>query len=913
MLKQYILSSFLGICCVIAIAQNDPWMQHLVLDYVRTESQKVLDCHISCKGSHVSFVNGAIAVRDVFVMPKNGEKRWYWSAKNFTMCFSWWQLLLYGTLDFSSALRKLVLYSKVQDAVPAIAPHLQLLFLGPQLDVYTFLKDMSIEEAHIKLEDHQNQADIEVQFDMQAKQIDNCMKATIDLYDGFLCHKNRALCNALSGSFQMDAFDGKPYIDMCMRGAASVCVPQLGNANTPCNISCSWQHNRGVLSLKNLDHSFAIDPVIIQKDGQCTRATVSAKVPLAYVWCMLCDEQENMHISGDCDVNIEAVIVEGAPLAKGHICAKRIAFDNTEIGSLAKMTFQATPEQCKGKLYLQRTSGACGAGLWHWDLATKSGSVELKNTSRLTFSPKHDWRILPEDVHVSLALSPDGQATVMYTAQATHTKTEDTIASQGVVSIDDTQVEAQGQFDGHDYALQATRAPRFVLHELRYGADDDPLIAVSARDAYIYDTSIQIGCIKEFIKKHWQRELQGEGTLQAHIEKKDHIYQANVQLQDGAIRLPRTYNFVSGLRATAYIDPEVKLCTVRDFHCDLHNGVLSSERMHLAFADDFTPRFVFAPLVLEQCLLNVGKQLFAIVSADFLLQKNDRIGTMLSGNIFLDRAQLKENIFSQVFQKNMRLHTAYSLEGSHDQLQCDLHIKTKYPVRVQTPFLKTDARIDLHMQNNMRQPHITGDIRLSTGQLHFPYRPLYIAKGALHFMPGKIDDPIIELVAKNTIKKHNIMLQASGSLQDPHVTLEASPTLSEEQIISLLLVGSQEESLNMVMPALLVQNVSSLLFGYDQSMQNMNSYFGKFLKPFRRIHLVPSFIDQSGRGGLRGAIEIDISDRWRAIIQKNFSLTEDTRFELEYLFSDDISVRGVRDIRRDLIGEVETRWKFGDG
>ena len=913
MLKQYILSFVLGISCVIAIAQNDPWMQQLVLDYLRIQSQSVLDCHISCKCSRLSFVNGALEVHDVFVMPKDGNRSWYWSAHNFTIRFSWWQLLLYGTLDFSSALKTFVMHSTMHDTVPAIAPHLQLLFLGPQLDVYTFLKDMSIEDAHISLEDPENGADLTVQFDMQAKQIDNCMKATIDLYDGKVCHRKRALCNALSGSFQLEAFDGRPYVDMCMRGAASVCVPQLGSTNTPCNISCSWQHNRGILSLKNLDHSFAIDPVIIHKDDQNVRATVSAKVPLAYVWCMLCDEQENTRISGDCDLNVEVLMSEHTSLAKGHLSAKRMAFDESEIGSLAKMTFHATPEHCKGKLYVQRTSGACGAGTWSWDVATRSGSVELKNTSRLTFSPKHDWRILPEDVHMSLALSPDGQATVMYTAQATHTKTEDTIASQGVIAIDTTQVEAQGQFDGHDYALQATLSPSFVLHELRYGADDAPLIAVNADEEHAYDMSIHVGCIKKFIKKHWQRELQGEGTLQAHIEKQDTLYKAAIHLQDGAIRLPRTYNFVSGLRATAYVDPGAKTCTIHDFHCDLHNGVLSSERMHLACADDFTPRFVFAPLVLEQCLLNVGKQLFAIVSADLLLQKNDRIGTMLSGNIFLDRAQLKENIFSQVFQKNMRLHTAYSLEGSHDQLQCDLHIKTKYPVRVQTPFLKTDARIDVHMQNNIRQPHITGDIRLSTGQLYFPYRPLYITKGALHFMPGKIDDPIIELVAKNTIKKHNIMLQASGSLQDPHVSLEASPTLSEEQIISLLLVGSQEESLNMVMPALLVQNISSLLFGYDQSMQNVNSYFGKFLKPFRRIHLVPSFIDQSGRGGLRGAIEIDISDRWRAIIQKNFSLTEDTRFELEYLFSDDISVRGIRDIRRDLIGEIETRWKFGDG
>ena len=74
--------------------------------------------------------------------------------------------------------------------------------------------------------------------------------------------------------------------------------------------------------------------------------------------------------------------------------------------------------------------------------------------------------------------------------------------------------------------------------------------------------------------------------------------------------------------------------------------------------------------------------------------------------------------------------------------------------------------------------------------------------------------------------------------------------------------------------------------------------------------MVPSFSDQTGRGGLRGAIEIDVNDRWRALIQKNFSLTEDTRLEVEYLVSDEISVRGVANERRDVGAEVEMRWKF---
>ena len=56
---------------------------------------------------------------------------------------------------------------------------------------------------------------------------------------------------------------------------------------------------------------------------------------------------------------------------------------------------------------------------------------------------------------------------------------------------------------------------------------------------------------------------------------------------------------------------------------------------------------------------------------------------------------------------------------------------------------------------------------------------------------------------------------------------------------------------------------------------------------------------------------MDVGDRWRVMMQKNFSLPEDTKVELEYLLSDEISLKGVRDERGDVRGEVEMRWKFG--
>jgi hypothetical protein len=153
------------------------------------------------------------------------------------------------------------------------------------------------------------------------------------------------------------------------------------------------------------------------------------------------------------------------------------------------------------------------------------------------------------------------------------------------------------------------------------------------------------------------------------------------------------------------------------------------------------------------------------------------------------------------------------------------------------------------------------------------------------------------------------MLYAHGTLQDHHVLLDASPALTEEQIVSLLLVGSPEESLSAVVPALIMQNLKVALLGSGTGSSFLDSYFKQSRMPFS-IHLVPSFTDQTGRGGLRGGLEFLVNDRWRALIQKNFSLSEDTRFELEYAFSDDVGLRVIRDERRDLGGELEMRWKF---
>lgn len=909
MLKQIILSAIIGLCITGYYAHYDPVIRRFVLNSFLEQFSCSLDCNAQAQIDGFSY--NELRLVDLIVAPKNGSA-WFWRAGTFNIAFSWYQLLLYGTFDFSVVLKDFRAVSQLHEDTLGIEEHLYLMFKGPQLAVYTFLKEVVCENASILVEDPEKNRSFTMQLDCKAKKIDNRLKSSIDLFDGSLQAHGRELFKRMSGSLQLDSFDGQPTTDICVKGAASFEIPQLGAEIMPCYVSGSWHHNRGSFSLKNVDHSFAIDPILIKKEAGVLHASLEAKMPISYIVHMCTNENNDDRLQGNCSLQAKMQLSNDDVQGSGNIMVQRMSWQNAEIGSLAKMTFEKKSNMISGGLYLQRTSGACFGGAWSCCPDEGVALAEMKNNARLTFSPKHDWQIFPEDFFVRAERSSDGAYSLFYEGKATHVKAQHHITSAGTIKLEGVDLTAEGKLDDHTYSLNAACDSAIALRTFKYQSPTQEVLAQLNGDANgVYTGFVDVHCVKDLLKKRMQYDLQGEGLFNIAVRPNNNVYSVDLHLHEGTIRLPRTYNFVSGFDCSLLVDPQQKKCIVSDLLCTLHNGSIYSKKMKIILSDDLSPRFVYAPLLIDHCSLNIEKELFAVVSGSMLLSKRQDTGTRLNGTVIIDRAQLKENLFSESFQKNMRSFTSYSFNTRDDEMLCDIAVKTKHPVRVQTPFLQTDARIDLRIRNKIRDPHVFGSVNLAGGQLHFPYKPLYITKGSLHFLPGKLDDPLIELEAKNTIKKNNINLHVTGSLHNHHVSLEASPTLTEEQIISLLLVGSQEESLNIVMPALIMQNIKSMLFGYDQSSQ-MSKYFGKLFKPFKSIHLVPSFIDQSGRGGLRGAIEIDISERCRALIQKNFSLTEDTRFELEYLVTDDISIRATRDIRRDLIGEVEMRYKFGD-
>lgn len=418
---------------------------------------------------------------------------------------------------------------------------------------------------------------------------------------------------------------------------------------------------------------------------------------------------------------------------------------------------------------------------------------------------------------------------------------------------------------------------------------------------------IDVSILKHMLQYYAGIELRGGVPITVTLEKKQHKVIMKFSFQNAHVQIPGTYNFVQDFSLTVVLDLIQRTLKIKDGYCQLHKGNMSVKRGILHIGGIW---YMHIPLILTDIFFNRTQEAVGFLSGSCLISGSVFKPECVS-NLSLDQGSCKYVDIHSWLKGSLGM--SFLRAGNINiPIKMNVNVKTQSPLHIDIPFMQAQCVSNMHIFSYNHDVNVEGGVTIIAGTLHFPYRSLYITHGRIVFMPQHINDPLIELVARGRIKKYQVIMRITGSLQQPDVHLESIPSLQDEQIITLLLSGSDKGSFAFAMPSVLLHNAHKWVFPKKEvhNSSKFQHYIRGFLEPFRHIRIIPSFIDQTSRGGFRGAIEITVSERLRAIIQKNFSLTEDTKLEVEYALSDDIMLRAIRDERGDLGGEVEMRWKF---
>ena len=903
MLKKIFFALFVGLIAVFFSMRDDQWIKDYVGNHFKRVFEKTFNCTVACDVVSIDFLHPCIVLNNVKVSsaPDSHEK-WQWRCKELSSECTWRSLLLYRMIDLSVSVNQLCVTSDITGVKPDIFPHVKKIIKGMPRGLPVHLQLVEIRNATCTASNTQKTLSFSCSFDSWSKRVDGVLCSRMEIKSSCARMYERLCWDTLSGVITWDKrTDGFHVVTDC-----TCDIPQLAQLGTACRVKGKLQGQRGYFFVESKDKTLSINPVTVSIIDDKIIVACSAQFPFSYLSHLVANDAIKIGSSGTCSLKTIANLTDLSRGLNGHLDIKNVQFGRGLSDASCKIYFSRRGRKWKGgaQVHLMPTVEINGA--WHWDEDTNKGSLEATNNLLIEIPGTRYWNMRPHECNVKISFDKQHGISGKYSGIVRNAKLDRQVALAGHIKEQNKKLCIEGKVGDTAYQVRYKLEPHVCFEQFSLKNKDSLSLTSIKRDGNTIKGEIEFPLIRSVVKGLLQYDVQGEGRFVVSACLEGQCLTGNITLVDGTIRVPETYNFMNEFCATFALDYLNKKAVVKDVVCTLHKGTISCKRAVAYFDERLVPSFVHAPFKMNSCLLNVQRDLFAVVSGSLLVTRSKKSCARIYARLILERSQLKENLFSQGFQKNLFTITNEAFNSNDVRIDCDVTIGTRDPIRVKTSFLETAANVNISVSNTIKDPHVEGSINLTGGKLLFPYKPLYIKKGRITFIKGQLNDPSIELIAKNKIKKNTVTMRVVGSLQHPDISLDSSPPLTEQQIISLLFAGSEENSLNVVVPALVIQNVRSLLFDSDSLGRSITRFF----YPFKHVRLIPSLSDQTGRGGLRASLEIEIKNRWRALIQKNFSLSEDTRFEFGYLFSDDVNVRVFRDERRDVGGELEVRLKF---
>lgn len=908
MILRTICAFLFGAALALSNLGDDQDVRTVITAYMTQVYEQSFNCRMAGECTHVNLLNLSFTIDDFSIAPVD-HAEWSWGCAHYTTSFSLLHMLRNRVLGMFIKFENIHAHTGMHGTTLEIIPHLYALLSNMPAGLPFVLTGVSIPRLTVDAIDHATHhaitADCRCNIDFSTKTSD----VQLEFFDGCAQLYARTLFEKLQGRCTYHVTYDEHAEPPSLAGDCIVRVPALPADNNICHITCMMHGNTGSCTCSTPERTTLNALVTYTSTPTGPLIDFHAQAPLASALNFANITPRAAIFSGSIEVHGTC-----EPNNTTHPLNCTCQLHDTQVNnylicSHAQLDTQLGPDGMHIAGLFERPGYGYLEGTGIWSPHTATGSCELHNKTDITLPFAPDWRINAHQLSLAGTIDNHGTLQGTYTVQALHSKTSEFVDGAGTVTVDATQFVGDGSLGKKTFHIDGDFASNSKIKKLTYKNDD----GVTLFDAHAYDNAgdkwradIHADLLKKCVAQLSSYQIDGNGNIQIYAMKCTDGIHCKVEMKDGALRLLETYNVLRSLKAFATLS--TNHATLHTLNAVVDEGTVSSKGATVHWHGT-SLSFVYLPVVFNDCMLMLSKDFLSQVGGSLIYSLKQGQVARLEGHIILDRTMVKENIFSDALREQLAqlMHQTYL--PTYD-MQCQLEIVTRGPLRVKTSFLEAHVSANMLVAGSLQDPHITGRLDVTKGLLHFPYKPLYITKGTIRFIPYQLYDPAIELVAKGKIKKYNVTLRVGGSLQHHDMQLYTSPPLSEEQIVALLLIGSDEASLSSVAPALVTSNVATLIFGAARGTTSLERYFSTMLKPFKYVRFIPSFSDQSGRGGLRGGIEIEMADRWRALIQKNFSLSEDTRFELEYQLSDDISLKAIRDEHHDISGEVEMRWKF---
>ncbi|MCF6244644.1 MAG: translocation/assembly module TamB, partial [Sulfurovum sp.] len=180
-----------------------------------------------------------------------------------------------------------------------------------------------------------------------------------------------------------------------------------------------------------------------------------------------------------------------------------------------------------------------------------------------------------------------------------------------------------------------------------------------------------------------------------------------------------------------------------------------------------------------------------------LESKLDGNKTSVDGNITLLDGKIKYNIAKKTFASDDDIIFVQEMKKKNDSLfmknlSTNIQLNTKEPLVLKQGAIniKLKPELGIHKVEN-EELMVLGSVEILKGGTYmFEGKKFVLSKSAIHFT-GNPNKPLLELKVKYRALNHRITILISGTADAPIIHFSSNPSLSKEQILSLILFDTE--------------------------------------------------------------------------------------------------------------------------
>ncbi len=910
-----ILGLFLGgIIALMYVTSTDSFKENLQ-NFIGKQFQKDFGLQLTCKVDDVDLLSCSVKISNVSISPfsnscaENEEKnQWSIICEKLLIKGSWLSLFTKRALMLQAQLDQVVMMELFEDKPEKLADFFTQTFskISSTWFMYEFV---SIKNGLLYCKRTVDELYLYLPYNCQLQSDADSVKIQLYVKDGVVWYHQGAGLEKICASAVFDVpFENS--LNLLHADISSSYDLYKNDIKIPGFMSALMHCGQAQMSIKTQDEAIIIDPITIKcNDKSC--------------WC-------------DMSIQTDSTILQhfyASPLIsdlQGKVITN-LKFDIYDIWSSLQVAISLEDLLYKtkaifpgGTFIIQEHDKTKASGILQIldknflkiDFQVLDGQKKLHalNYEKLEWASMLGWIIEKNGLIFDVQQDTQGFITGSYKMITQHPILKIQKVFQGTFNLQDDTLHIEGTMGNFRWkgALNIDSDMIFKNFQL-YEKNQIVLDIDSDQNHENYITaSIDFSLLQAIVSEPFKKSFAQNGTFVVRGHIKNGTLYGNIQTHYAHIRLPYVYNVISNMGMSCELNFAQKNIILKDIAIDLHEGSMHCDRATFYFDNQLHFKFIHAPVILDKIMMSLRKGVYSLVSGRLFLYKTlQQQALTLEGKLFLHKTQIHENILSSQFHEMiMQMSNNPQQTVQENPLNLDLSITVFDGLDIKTSFMTARAMIDLMVQGTVQNPKVSGGIQIVSGQLQFPFKPIDITSGKILLVPDQPLDPIIELIARGKLKKYLITLQAWGTALDPHIKFQSQPYLSEEQILSLLMLGVEDQSLSLIVPAFLTQKLQEIIFGPALSNSKLKSIFDVILKSMKYVRFLPQFTSQADRGGMRGIFEIDASENLHGKIDANFEKLEDTKVDIDYDVTDDIKLRLQKDGPSTYGGEVEFRWKF---